>query len=70
MLKNQKLSQLRETIYEQAELVKDDKYDYKRANAISQLASQVYNSYKVQIQALSLLGRKADVAKLDGLLDT
>lgn len=67
--KTQSVSELRKVLYEQVDLVKTGKYEHKKANAISQAAAQVFTSYRLQLEAMKLAGRKLEAGKLEGLID-
>ena len=63
------ITQLRNVLYEQIDLVRSGNYEYKKANSISQAAAGIFQSYKLQLQALSLSGKKNEAEKLTGILD-
>jgi len=65
----QSVTELRNILYNQVDLVNSGNYEHKKANAITQAAAGIFQSYKLQLNAMKAAGRKTDIAKLDGLLD-
>ena len=68
--KTQSVSELRKVLYDQVDFVGTENYEYKKANAISQAAAQIFTSYRLQLDAMKLSGRKLEAGKLEGLLDS
>ena len=64
------VSDLRKILYEQVDLIKAGKSDYKIANAVSKATNQIFMSYKLQIAATKLARKKFTVNSLKGLLDS
>jgi len=58
---------LRGVLYQQIDAVQGPKFDNRKAKAIIQTASQIFTSYKIQLEAMKLIGKK-NISNLTGLL--
>jgi hypothetical protein len=67
--KTQTVTELRNILYNQIDMVNNGDYDHKKANSITQAAAGIFQSYKLQLQAMAVSGKKKEVEKLSGLLD-
>ena len=61
---------LREALYQQVTKINKDKANAKNCVLLTQASAQILSSYKVQITALSMSGRRLEAGLLPGLLDS
>jgi hypothetical protein len=55
-------------LYEQVDLIKLKKVDYKDARTMNQTSNQIMNAYKLQLSAFRIIGKNGSKNAIKGLL--